>query len=188
MAQVRTLRGDEATGTYGTPVPIPASAKRAADIEHDRRAPDARDAVPLALGADVASQDYPPAAVTLLLIVETVTIFCLGSLAAAWFNVSMGAGPLGAHRIAIAAAAVLFPIVASIYGSFTGRAAGLASLWGMRLLAPLAIAQWIAVAGFSVLHPDMPAARPSRRCSIGSAPGLPPATLRAARSIPASRP
>lgn len=148
MAQVRTLRGDEATGTYGA-----AASKRAADIEHDRRAPEIHDATTLALGDNVVARDYPPAAVTALLIAETVAIFCIGSLAAALFNVSMGAGPFGAHRVTIAAAAVMFPILASFQGSFTGRVASIRALWGLRLLAPLAVGQWIAVTGFSVLYP-----------------------------------
>jgi len=155
LAQVRTLRGDNATGTYGAALPLPSAGKRAADLDHDRRAPDTRDAVPLSIAADVAAQEYPPAAVTLLLIVETVAIFCIGSVAAALFNVSQAAGPLGAHRFAVAAAALLFPIAASVNGSFTARAHSVASLWGLRLIAPLAIAQWFAVAGFSMLHPVM---------------------------------
>ena len=141
MAQVQKLRGD------------------ASVIDHDRRvSADEVASAPLDLAANVVAKDYPPAAVTALFIVKIATVFALGRLAATMFGVGGAESPLGPHQLIFAAAAILFPAIAGVEGSFTTRPRGITALWGMRLIAPLVVAQFASLAVFAALHPTLPLA------------------------------
>ncbi len=138
MAQIQKLRGDTV------------------DLGHERRAP-AESTIaptPMDLGASVVVQDYPPAAVTVLFSVEGIGIFALGSVTAAAFGIGGGEPLFGTHQLIFLAAAILFPVIASLNGSSIGRVRGIAALWGMRLISPLMAAQVAAVALFAILYPS----------------------------------
>lgn len=104
------------------------------------------------LGASVVIQDYPPAAVTALFTVESLGVFVSGHVAATVFGVGAGEPLFGAHQLIFIATALLFPIFTSLNSGSTGRVRSIAALWGLRLIAPLVLAQLAAMMLFTVTH------------------------------------
>ncbi len=139
MAQVQKLRDDTV------------------EREHDRRVSVAIAPAPpsLDLTADVVAQDYPPAAVTALFLAEGLGIWTLGALTAAALDVGAGERLWGAHQFIFAAAACLFPLAAGLNNRSAARARAIRPIWGMRLIAPLLVAQFAALALFATIHPSL---------------------------------
>lgn len=139
MAQVRKLRDD--------------SVER----EHDRRAGVAPLPAPPSfdLAGDVVAHDYPPAAVTVLFLVESIGIWAAGFAAATAFGIGAGEKLWGAHQLIFAAAACLFPLTTGLNDRSAGRVRTIRSLWGMRSIAPLLVAQLAALAAFAIVHPSL---------------------------------
>lgn len=136
MAQVQKLHGETA------------------ELDHDRRAngPDLARG-PVDLNGSVIASDYPPAAVTALFMVEAAAMFFLGDVAARLCGVVTGEGTFGPHQLILAAAAVLFPILATVEGYAVARPRVLPALWGLRLIGPLALAILGALGLFAALEP-----------------------------------
>jgi polysaccharide biosynthesis protein PslA len=128
-----------------------------ADLDHDRRvtAEDTVAPAPLDIGQNVVAHDYPPAAVSVLFLVQALAVFVLGRMAASLFGIAATEGSFGPHQLIFATAAILFPILASLEGSLVTRVRGIVAMWGMRLIAPLAVAQLSAVAVFTMLYPNL---------------------------------
>lgn len=118
----------------------------------------ARAASPLNLGKSVLGlKSYPPPAVTALLIVQAALVFAIGRVT----GIAFGAGStdFGPHELIILTAAAAYPIASIFQRSFDQRAETLAAMWGMRLIAPLAVAQLIAIALFAGIFPSLPLAQ-----------------------------
>jgi polysaccharide biosynthesis protein PslA len=135
-----------------------AQLKVAAAPGEERRAGvgNAAPAGPLALGPRAIGKLYPPAAATLILGLETATLFATGRALAAIFGFGAAEGELSGRLLLLAMAAILFPVAAILEGSFAGRPPRIAAMWGMRLVAPLAIAQLVAIAAYASFFPDAP--------------------------------
>ncbi|HEY5209229.1 MAG TPA: undecaprenyl-phosphate glucose phosphotransferase [Stellaceae bacterium] len=160
MPPVQQLRGDATSASFTAAVAQVAQVKYISDLDQDRRSPSdgAPAPAPLDLGRSVAPQNYPPSAITLLLAAETLAIFITGHLTALHYGIGYGETVFGPHKLILAGAALLFPIAAIFQGSFVTRARGIRAIWGMRIIAPLAVAQLAAFAVFAALFPDLPLA------------------------------
>ena len=160
MPPVQQLRGDATTASFTATVAQAAQIKYITDFDQDRRSPSdgASAPAPLDLGRSVAPQNYPPSAITLLLAIEILAIFATGHLTALHYGIGYGETVFGPHKLILAGAALLFPIAAIFQGSFVTRARGIRAIWGMRIIAPLAVAQLAAFAVFAALFPDLPLA------------------------------
>jgi Undecaprenyl-phosphate glucose phosphotransferase len=137
VAQVQQLRGE----------PV--------ELDHDRRV-SADDAVargPVDLGGSVIASDYPPAAVTALFAIEAAAVFGLGGAIAGMHGIGAGEGAFGPHHIIFIAAAMLFPVLATVEGYAVARPRTVTSLWGLRLIGPLALAILGAVGLFVAIRP-----------------------------------
>jgi Undecaprenyl-phosphate glucose phosphotransferase len=155
---VRQLREDETAASLGASAPTTTQVVDAADRDQERRAStdNMAAAAPLDLGHGVVSRHYPPSAVTLLLAVEALAIFAAGLLTAAYYGIGRSETVFGPCYSIMAGAALLFPVGAIFEGSFTARTRGMASLWGMRIVAPLAVALLVSFAGYAALFPNLP--------------------------------
>ncbi len=138
-----------------------SSAAATASHDYDRRArgDNARIPGPLHLGrAAIGLIDYTPSAITALLAVQAVLMFAAGWATQIAAGIGGGETVFGPHRLIVAAAALLFPTTAMLQRSFEPRAHSLMALWGMRLVAPLAVAELVSIAAFAVLFRSLPLA------------------------------
>jgi polysaccharide biosynthesis protein PslA len=110
--------------------------------------------VPLRLSRDsIAPIGYPPPAVASLLFVEAAVVFGIGRLTELMSGMGGAGTEFGAHDFVTIIAAVLFPIASIVQRSFESRPENVMALWGMRLIAPVAVAELVALALFAAVFP-----------------------------------
>jgi Undecaprenyl-phosphate glucose phosphotransferase len=137
VAQVQKLRGETV------------------ELDRDRRV-NAEDSAPhgaVDLGANVIATAYPPAMVTALFIIEAAAVYLLGDAVARLCGIAAGESAFGPHQLIFVAAAMLFPVLATVEGYAVARPRALPSLWGFRLIGPLALAILGALGLFVALQP-----------------------------------
>ncbi|HEX4113388.1 MAG TPA: exopolysaccharide biosynthesis polyprenyl glycosylphosphotransferase [Stellaceae bacterium] len=156
MAPVQELQDIKISASLGATAPAAPQTKH--DRNQDRRgsADNAATGAPLDLGHGVVTRHYPPSVVTLLLAIEALAIFAAGYLTAAHYGIGGRETLFEPYKLILCGTALLFPIGAIFEGSFAARARGIAALWGMRIVAPLAVALFASFAGFAALFPNLP--------------------------------
>jgi Undecaprenyl-phosphate glucose phosphotransferase len=121
----------------------------------ERRAdadPAAADTVPLRLSrSSIGSSGYPPSAVATLLVAESLVLFAIGHMTELLSGVGGTGGGFGPPSLVTVIAAILFPIASIVQRSFASRAESVVALWGIRLIAPLAVAELVALALFAAV-------------------------------------
>jgi polysaccharide biosynthesis protein PslA len=154
---VQRLRGD----THAASLDGEASANLqpdAATSGGDRRvgAEGGIGSVPLALAKRVIGRRYPPAAVTAMLAIESAIVLGIGRVTEVISGIGAAGGEVGQHGFLIAVAAILFPVATILQGTFAARPPSIVAMWGTRLIAPLSVAQLVAIVAFASLSPDLP--------------------------------
>jgi polysaccharide biosynthesis protein PslA len=157
VATVNQIRDSDASARLGATAPDGTPA-----TDRDRRAADANlggggGQIDLARSA-IGQIRYPPWAVTILLVIESAVVFGVGRAMELYAGVATTDAVFGPHGPILLAAGLLYPVATVFQNSFEHRATSIASMWGMRLIAPLAVALLVAIAFYAALFPSRPLA------------------------------
>jgi polysaccharide biosynthesis protein PslA len=161
VSPAQPLRDKQVPASLATVRSSESSAAAAANHDYDRRerGDNARIPGPLHLGrAAIGLIDYSPSTISALLVLQAALVFATGWATLLDAGVGRGETAFGPHRLMIVAAALLFPIGATLQRSFEPRVRTLVAAWGMRLIAPLAVAELVSIALFAALFPSSPLA------------------------------
>jgi polysaccharide biosynthesis protein PslA len=157
VARIHQLENSEATAPNGATAKD-AYRKAAPASEADRRTDRGGLVGPVTLARPAIGKVYPPAAATLFLALEAATVVAIGHALAGHFGVGASPVEFGPRLLLLGMSAILFAVAAILQGTFVTRPPSIVAMWGMRLVAPLAIAQLVAIAAFAAFFPNLPLA------------------------------